>query len=236
MASLTVPQFFQGPTGSGQGGWTAAKLVHIIGHPATTAIRAPIPLDTPLDVVELESSGAKLVDPATSTVILEAVPWEPDFPSTAPVTLDAARQARARFPVSDLEHPVPMCFSCGLGPDTMHVHAGPLGDGRFAADWRVPDWACRADGSVDEAVIWAAIDCTAAWYVCYEGEQRTAFTVQFATEVLVPLRAGETYALVGWAGDWEGGWHGRKRGAASAAFDSDGVCVAHARSFWVSVS
>ena len=43
-------------------------------------------------------------------------------------------------------------------------------------------------------------------------------------------------SLVGWGGDWEGGWHGRKRGAASAAFDNDGVCVAHSRSFWVSVS
>ena len=118
----------------------------------------------------------------------------------------------------------------------MNVQAGRLDDARFATDWTVPEWSVDPDGSVDDGALWAAIDCTAAWFACGEGaERRTAFTVQFACEVTSQLRAGETYALVGWAGDWGPDWSGRKRSAASAAFDREGQCVARSRSFWVSV-
>ncbi len=117
----------------------------------------------------------------------------------------------------------------------MGVHAAPIADGRWATDWSPPDWSVDDSGAVDDGVTWAALDCTAAIYACADGEQRRAFTVQFAVDQLAPIRPGETYAIVAWQGTGAPGWDGRKRTAASAAFDSAGECVARSVSFWVSV-
>lgn len=240
-----LSRWHQGPTDSGQGGWTAHRLVRAMNGPATVAIKAPIPLETDLHIVASDtapdtSAGApdrpwRLVADGGAT-ILEATDWVPDVPDTAPVTIADAVAARGRFPLPGDDHPVPYCFSGGLESDSMRVHCGPVGDGRFATDWTVPDWAVGPSGTVDDGALWAAIDCAAAWYVCCEGEIRVGVTAQLAVEVVRPLQPGATYALVAWAGDWESGrWDGRKRGAASAAFDDQGNCVARSRSFWIAL-
>ena len=231
--TIRVPAAREGPVGSGNGGWAAACLAALSADPLSIGIRAPIPLDVELDVVVV-SGGLDVVD--GSEIILEGRQWEPDYADTAPVSIEAAIEARNRFAWSGDTHPAPQCFSCGTQPTSMNVQAGQLDDGRFATDWTVPQWSIRSDGSVDDGALWAAIDCTAAWFACGEGDhRRTAFTVQFACEVIEPLVGGETYALVGWAGDWGQDWDGRKRSAASAAFDRNGRCVARSRSFWVAL-
>lgn len=234
MGPLRVPHRLQGPTGSGQGGWTAARLAQLAGRPVTVRLRRPIPLDVDLQV-EPVAGGWRCRH--GDLVVLEAAPWVPDVPDTAPVTVEEAADARGRFPVAPEDHPVPSCFSCGLQPDSMRVHAGPLGASpeRFATDWTAPSWAADPDGRVDDAVLWAALDCTAAWYACCHPERRRAVTAQYAVEVVRPVLAGERLALVAWAGDGEPGWDGRKRVAASSAFDDDGAVVARARSLWVSL-
>lgn len=233
VATLRIDAGREGPTGSGNGGWSAARLVAVVGQPATVAIRAPIPLDVELDVVATDA-GWSVVDPsdADRTSVMTAARWTPDYADTEPVSIEDARAARGRFEHAH-DHPAPTCFSCGVHAGSMGVMAGPLGHGRYATDWTVPAWAASADGVVDEAALWAAIDCTAAWYVNAGPSERRAFTVQFAAEVTAPLEPEATYALVGSAGDWGDAWDGRKRHAASAAFDRHGRCVARSRSFWV---
>ena len=230
---IRITSRFQGPSGSGQGGWTSARFAERIAVPVTVALRAPTPLDTDL-FVRADGADRWRLATANDTTIMIAEPTTADFPTTDVVDVDTAGAARAGGIAAVDGHPAPDCFSCGRGPDTMRVHAGPLGDGRFATDWTVPEWAARPDGSVDHGVVWAAIDCTAAWWVGFSSEPRMALTAQFTAEVLTPLRPGETYALVAWPGDHEPGWVGRKRHAASAAFDRDGRCVARSTSLWVS--
>ena len=237
--TIRIHGWFQGPTGSGQGGWTAerflARVAERTDRHLTASIKAAIPLETALRIVERDDHW-DLVDPAGSTIMV-ASGWTPSFADTEPVDIDAARAARHRFLPTVDEHPVPSCFSCGQLPDSMGLHAGPLGagDDRFATDWTVPDWAVADDGSVDPGTIWAAIDCCAAWWVGWSRERRVALTVQYAVDQLHPLEPGATYALVGWGGDHDPEWDGRKRHAASAAFDASGRCVARSTSFWVSV-
>ncbi len=232
--TIRIDRRYEGPPGTGQGGWTAWRLADAIGEPVTIALRAQVPLDADLEIERYEDRW-RLVDRsfASRVTVLEAERWDPAFASTEPVPIGAAADARSRFEYADHEHPAAGCFSCGIGPDTMHVHAGPLGDGRYATDWTAPEWPA-VEGIVPPGVLWAAIDCTAAWYVCSTAERRMAFTVQYAAEVTAPIRAGGRYSLVGWSGDFPAEWDGRKRGAASAAFDEDGACVARAHSFWVS--
>ncbi len=229
--SIRIGSRFQGPTGSGQGGWTAQRFAEHIPVPVTTAIKAPIPLDTDLSM-RAAAGRWELVDPE-GLVIMEATTWEPAFADTDPVPIDEARAARGRFAAFVPDHPAPYCFSCGVQHDSMNVHAAPIGDDRVATDWTLPDWTVRDDGTVDPGPLWAAIDCCAAWWVGFTRDHRLAYTAQYAVEEVRPLEPGATYALVGWAGDHDPEWDGRKRYAASAAFDVDGRCVARSVSLWI---
>lgn len=152
---------------------------------------------------------------------------------TQAVSIDEAREARRRTPMHAGNHPVPVCFSCGLDPSSMHVHAGPLVDGRFATDWTVPDWAVNRQGRVDPGTLWAALDCTAAVYVGFSPIERPAVTAQYEVRVLRQPEPGESLSIVGF--DSAGEWDGRKRHAASMAFDDSGAPVALSTSFWISI-
>ena len=236
---IVVGRRFEGPPGSGQGGWSSALFAERLPYTPTIALRAPIPFERPLRI-EVVVDGHRLVDDEQAgsdggpLTIMTARPWTPDVPDTDPVEIATARAARAAFATFVVPHPVPDCFSCGTRADTMGVHACPIGDGRLATDWTVPEWA--ADVSSTTAALWAALDCTAAFYVGFVPEVRRVVTAQYAVEVLRPVVAGETLALVAGPGDHPGGWDGRKRGACSIAFDADGAVVARARSFWVSLA
>lgn len=236
VGSLRVDERFQGPTGRGQGGWAAARLAAIVAEPVTVWLRAAIPLAVEMGV---RRTGAGWSCTHGSEVILEATPWDPDTVPCEPITIDEAVEGRHRFLFDASNHHAPQCFSCGMQPDSMRVHAGPLPDRGdetlFATDWTPPDWAVRTDGSVDPGVLWAALDCTSAFFVCCHPVMRRAFTGTYAVEVFRPVEPGETLALVSWAGDSGTEWKRRKRGAASAAFAADGDTVARARSLWIAV-
>lgn len=203
-----------------------------IGEPVTIALRSAIPLETDLDMV-VDSDRWCLVDPsAPETVILEATRWSPDYPMTTPVTIDQATDAKQAFPLTAEDHPAPHCLSCGLGERSLRVHAGPLGDGRWATPFRLPAWSL-IDGEIDSSLLWMAMDCCCGWYISHSADQRQALTVQFAVDVHQEIEPETDYALVAWHGDHEPGWDGRKRGAAAALFDADGQLVASSKSFWV---
>lgn len=216
----------------GQGGFTCQQFVEAIGEPVTVALRSRIPLETDLDVVHQDDRW-HLVDPSDpGTVILEATRWDADYTTTGAVSIHDAAAARESFPLTADTHPAPHCMSCGMGDRSLHVHAGPLGDGRWATPFRLPEWSL-VDGAVDMSLVWMAMDCSCGWYISHSGDQRQAVTVQFAVDVHEPITPETDYALVAWSGDYDPGWDGRKRGAAAALFDTAGTCVASSRSFWV---
>jgi hypothetical protein len=55
ITTIRIGEWFQGPTGSGQGGWTSQRFLaavsSVCAEPVTAAIRAAIPL-------EIDLSGA----------------------------------------------------------------------------------------------------------------------------------------------------------------------------------
>lgn len=217
----------------GQGGYTCHRFAEAIGEPVSIALRNPIPLEVDLDVVRHDDRW-RLVDPADpERVIMEATRWHGDYAATTPVSVDQASAAREAFPMTAEDHPAPHCLSCGLGERSLRVHAGPLGDGRWATPVRIPEWSL-VDGQVDYSLLWMAMDCSCGWYISNSStERRQAVTVQFAVDTFAPIEPETDYALVSWHGDYEPGWDGRKRGAAAALFDGAGKRVASSRSFWV---
>lgn len=233
---IIIDGWFQGPTGSGQGGWSSYRFAEAIGQPVTVAIRRPIPLDTPMRVVDAPGPAWHLIDPAEpGQPVLIATRLDEEFASTEPVSIEAAAEAKTRFPHGADDHPVPFCYSCGTMHDAMGVQAGALADGRYASTWAVPEWAVNENGAVDLGTLWSAIDCTQAFYVGNAGSRRTSLTVQLAVEVLAAPQPGQTYAIVGWHGTYPDEWDGRKRGAGGAAFDASGRCIARSSSFWLSI-
>jgi len=236
MTTICVPTERQGQTGLGQGGYTAHEFAQAIGEPVTIALKSPIPLETDLDVV-IQNDCWHLLDPAApETIILEARTWAADCADTDAVTIEQAESARANFGLTRETHPAPHCLSCGIGERSLHVHAGPLGDGRYATPFRLPAWS-NTDAGIDTSLLWMAMDCSCGWYISGTTDQsRPAVTVQFAVDVRGEILPDTDYALVAWNGDYAPDWDGRKRGAAAALFDADGACVARSRSFWVAAA
>lgn len=232
IAKVRISEFYQGPTGRGQGGWTASRLAAHMEGPATIRLAAPTPLNRDLHVVPA-AEGLNLIDPETGALVMEARPWAPDPPMAAPVSIEAAAAARGKSSIVLDRHPAPRCFSCGLDDHSMGVHAGLLGDGRVASDWRAPEWAIDGAGVVDPGVLWASLDCTSGFYVSGDGDVPLAFTAQYAVAVLKPIDPDGDYALVAGPGGAPTGWEGRKRRAVAVAYDRAGDMAAFARSFWV---
>ncbi len=237
LGEFVVPTRAQGKTGIGQGGWTSARFQQLLPVPITVGLRSPIPLETTLAVEQLAEDHWQLgVDEAGEwRVVLEGRPAPREFATTDPVSIDAARAARSRFAVPEAGHPAPLCFSCGIHPDSMCVHNGPLDDGtgRFATDWTPPSWVGNADGLVDSTTIWAVLDCASGFYIGQNSDQPAGVTVQYEVEELAPIRVEEPYAVVAWNGLHLDHWDGRKRGAGSCLFDAGGTLVAQTTSFWV---
>ena len=237
-ATITVPETSQGVTGLGQGGWTSARFVEAVGLPLRLNLRAPIPLDVPLDVVPSEDAWHLMHGDA---IIMEGVTPLRNFGETAAVDVAEARAARERFNTSPDDHQAPNCFSCGIGPQSMNVHPSALADGtgRLATDWRPPAWTGDQHGHVAPTTLWASLDCAAGFYVSGHPlnddgpDARGALTVQYEVEVLQPVIADQDHVIVSWHGRWEPAWDGRKRGAGSAVFDAEGTLLARSDSLWV---
>ena len=228
MSTLTIEAFNEGPAGSGQGGWTSRQFAELLDGPHTFALRHHVPLGQELNVVHGDTVQLLHGD----VLIMESIAWGPDAGMTDRVSIADAAEARSRF-IPFLDDDISMtCFSCGMQPGSMQVHGAALGDGRYATDWVVPEWATTSLAA--SGALWAALDCTAAFYVCGSDGERMAFTVQYAVDQRREVAPGDRVAIVGWNGDYEPVWDGRKRGAASAAFDECGEIIALARSFWVS--
>lgn len=233
-SSIIIPAWAQGRAGRGQGGFSAARFAAAVGRPVAIDLRAPIPLEVPLQVAPV-GDGWELRHGAT-TVMRAAPRPAGGLPETQPVSVADAARAMAGFPGTDGEHEASGCFSCGLGERTMRVWPGPLADGtgRTATRWSPPAWVGDGDGRVNDAMAWTALDCVQGFFVNFGAgsPRRNALTVRFEAEVYRPVTVGAEYAIVAFDGEGSG-WQGRKRVAAACVFDAAGRLVARAASLWV---
>jgi len=234
LAKIVIARQFCGPPNSGNGGYVCGVLARDINGPATSVLRARVPLDVELEMgadgaaaVMTDADGALVGrgEPADAA----ALPTPP-----APPSLEAARAAGARnLGLTQRIHPI--CFTCGPERhegDGLRVFAGQVEgapQGHVACVW-TPDAAfADADGRIPTEVIWAALDCPGffAWVV-REG-RHGALLGTMTGEVLRRPKAGEPTIVTAWPLAREG----RKETAGVALFSAEGELLARAHQVWI---
>lgn len=217
MTEVVIGARFRGPTGSGNGGWTAGLLAAASGLDGTVQVtlRTPPPLERPLQV-----RGRELLDGAT--VVAQAAPGTVTVVAD-PVDLDTARAAERSY-AGLAQHPFPQCFVCGPDRepgDGMRLFPGPVGRGRTACSWTPDDDVAAA--------VWAALDCPGGWTSDLVG--RPMVLGRVTARLGPPVVIGHPYVVTG----THLGTDGRKTRTATAVHDAHGALVAHAEQVWIAV-
>ncbi|MFI7548182.1 PaaI family thioesterase [Verrucosispora sp. WMMD703] len=209
---------FNGPSGSGNGGWSAGVFAAAYGGdgPVEVTLRRPPPLDTPLTLVD-----AQVRDPA-GEVIAQLRPAGDLGEAVPPVDLATARAASAAYP-GLVEHPFPGCYVCGPErADGLRIFPGRLPDGRTAAPVRAPR-------QVVLATVWAALDCPGGWAVI--GAGRPYVLGRIAARIDALPRPGDECVVTGTLI----GTEGRKAFVHTSLYAPDGQLLGHARATWIAV-
>jgi hypothetical protein len=221
---LVVPSRFNGPSESGNGGYSAGAIATYLGGTAAVSLRRPVPLDTALQV-NVGARAARVLD--GEELIAEGEHTDDfDLKPPASVTVGEARQACTRYRgLSDgqFSH----CFVCGLArEDGFRVFAGEV-EGRdlVASPWTPPEWTADGKGRVKQEFVWSALDCP-TYFATYLGEDlATSFLAQMTVRVDAPVAAGEEHVVIAWPIDVDG----RKRIAGSAVLSTEEETLAVAR-------
>ncbi|BCB79549.1 hypothetical protein ACFQ1L_09590 [Phytohabitans flavus] len=217
---MIIEARFNGPPGSGNGGYSAG-LFAASREPGSAdpevTLRMPPPLDTPLTPADGKiqaPDGAIVAELAAASAITVTVP---------PIGYALAEEAATRY-AGFAEHPFPTCYVCGPErPDGLRIFPGTLDDGTTAAPWTVPD-------GVSHAVVWAALDCPGGWTVIHSG--RPYVLGRIAVRVARVPAPGERCVVRGALAESEG----RKALVHTTLYGADGDEVARARATWIAIA
>jgi hypothetical protein len=230
--SVTVAARFNGPPDSAQGGYACGLVAERIDSAcAAVSLRAPPPLERPLEVRRDADGGVALYD--GDTKIADGAPAQLELDVPEPVTLEAAELAAAEFSWRD-RHPFPTCFGCGprRSPDeAIAVLPGPVaGGGVVAAPWTPLAEFAGPGGAVTPLFTWAALDCPTSFGALPQ-DAPTHVLARLTGRLVAPLRAGEPHTVMAWhvARD------GRKAFGAAAIHAPDGTLCAVSEGLWIQV-
>src|SRR5215831_11809169 len=211
---LRVEPRFCGPPGIANGGYLAGLLAGDMASPVEVSLRAPAPLDEPLEI-RIQPDGARTLERAGSE-LARAVPGSLELdlrPAPDPRdTLSRAGSCRAMR-----THPFPGCFVCGPARDDgLRVFPGMVaGSDAVAALWTPGPELGDASGRIAPEFLWAVLDCPSA-FPLLESEAARALEPMVLSKLCVALdgelRAGQAACVVAWPLAQEG-----RRGHAGAA-------------------
>jgi hypothetical protein len=234
VAKIVIPQQFRGPPNSGNGGYVCGVIAREIEGPATSVLRARVPLDVNLDlrredgVMQLtDAQGAMVGTASPGDRALLPVPPEPP-------SMKAARAAGGRYLGLD-ERIHPTCFTCGPERgegDGLRVFPGQIEgapDGHVACVWTPHMDFSDPKGLVPVEVIWAALDCPGFFAWVAKAGRHGALLGTMTGEVIRRPPAAREYIVMGWPLERQG----RKETAGVALFAMNGELLARAHQVWI---
>ena len=243
MTSIIIDKRYCGPPNSGNGGYVCGRLARYIPGGAEVTLRAPPPLDKPLDVVATDDGLWELRYGAT--VVAAGRPASVELTRLEKASFDEACAAELLTPVKPREHPLPTCFVCGPARaqgDGLRIFAGPLvrqsrnASAVLAATWTPDPTLTAEDGFVAPEFLWSALDCPTGYASSHDRESgsfdRTPILLgRMSARIETRPRPGERCVITA----WETGRDGRKRFAEAAAYGEAGTLLAVARATWIAV-
>jgi hypothetical protein len=211
---MIIPARFNGPPGSGNGGYCAGVFAD--GARCEVTLRRPPPLDTPLSMVDGQ------VRAPDGEVVAEVVPTGELATAVPPIRYADAVRASTGYP-GFVDHPFPTCYVCGPDrADGLRIFPGPVSQDTTAAPWTVPD-------GVTPATVWAALDCPGGWAVIGAGRPYVLGRIAVLLHRMpVP---GDRCVVLGALSTVEG----RKALVHTTLYGPDGTELARARATWVRV-
>lgn len=229
MTTLRIPRQFRGPPESGNGGYTCGLLARSLGGTVEVTLRAPPPLDEPLELVEGER--LELKQGPTTIASAEAHGLELDTPPA--ISFEEATDCATRYAGHE-RHFFPECFTCGPGrteDDGLRIFSGAVegAEGRVAAPWIPHDAMADPSGRIPTEIVWAALDCP-GYFAAALGEP--AVLGRMTAGPVAPVEAGEHLVVIGWSI----GRSGRKRTAGTALYDETGTLRGCALQTWISLA
>lgn len=227
---VTIAPRFNGPPGSGNGGYVCGLLAREIDGPSEASLRAPPPLSTPLRITREVDGAVHLYD--GEALLGEAHPV--DFalePPPAP-SIEEARAAAKRY-IGLRDHRYTTCFTCGPGRpphDGLHLYTGPVeGRDMVACTWTPTADLDNGAHRVAPEFIHAALDCPSYWALPRAGTM-AALLARLTANIDGDLpRIGEDLIVAA----WPLGSDGRKHRGASAIYSARGDVIARAEALWI---
>ena len=234
MTEIRIDSQFNGPPGSGNGGYCnglfAAALELDPGEAAEVTLLSPPPLNQPL-TTRAADNGVDIF--CGEVAVARARPAQLDLTHPAPPSLSAATDASKSYSGFE-QHPFPGCFVCGTARtagDGLRIYPGPVADhSMVCAPWQPFAGLADERGMIRHEFVWSALDCPSYFGAFIEqpnlpallGRQRLQI---FQQELPVDL----DYIVSA----WPMGSEGRKRYGGSGLFDSAGKCLALAVGTWI---
>jgi hypothetical protein len=207
---------YNGPPGSGNGGYCCGVFAALAPAPAEVTLRMPPPLGVELSAVD------KAVHTPSGDVVATVAAVAPFGFDGEPVPWAAAVEASRSYP-GFTDHPFPTCYVCGpQHPDGLRVFPGPVAGGGVAAPFVAPS-------DVTPETAWAALDCPGGWSVIAGG--RPYVLGRMAAIVSALPAPGDECVVVGVCD----GVEGRKAAVRSALYSPAGALLAHARATWIAI-
>ena len=218
---------FNGPPNSGNGGYVAGKIAEIVGGPCEVTLRKPPPLDKTLILRRIDEGGEVLSDDTLIATVTSSPPFENNLEA---IDYDCATAAA----VEGLER--------RLLSDVLRLFAGmPPGsqiDGDLkpvAAAWK-PFANLSSNGqTIDEAHIWAAMDCPSAAAINNTGDETkepiACLLGRFKNTVYRAPKVDEHCAVVAQM-DYQ---EGRKIFCNVSLFGAQGDLLAAGRTTWIAL-
>jgi hypothetical protein len=229
-AQISIPKRYNGPLGSGNGGYCAGVFAALIDEPAAVNLRRPVRLGVPLDLVEAGGGEIHVKDGGELIAEVQPAPV-PALKIPKPVDLERARAATRRYRGTE-EGVFSQCFVCGRArDDSLGVFAGPVeGRALVASPWTAADRPTGEGGSVPSELVWSVLDCPTVFAAFLDSDaEPIAFLVRFNVELRAPVAAGEEHVVIGWPVARDG----RKHRAGSAVFSAAGELLAVAEALMI---
>ncbi|MBR0844091.1 hypothetical protein JQ607_28160 [Bradyrhizobium liaoningense] len=242
MTQIIIDRRYCGPPNSGNGGYVCGRLARHIPGGAEVTLRAPPPLDKPLDAIATGDGTWELRD--GTTLLATGRPANVELARLETASFEAACAAESLTPVKPHDHPLPTCFVCGPARakgDGLRIFAGPLerrSQGPvLAASWTPDPNLAAEDGLVAPEFLWSALDCPTGYACNYDPQNGSSdwapiLLGRMSARIEARPRPGERCVIT----TWPIGRDGRKRTAEAALHDEAGKLLAVARTTWIVVA